>query len=63
MSAELMKPKFVRRPSVSQLSLHLMHGLLQILVVSPGIYARTFFKVLKKKKKHFGDLTNIFRFR
>ncbi len=39
----------VRRPSVSQLSLNLMHGFLSNLVVaSPGPYARTFFEFLKK---------------
>ena len=47
MSADIMKSKFVRHLSVSQLSLNLMHGFLSHLaMVSPGQYARTSFEFL-----------------
>ena len=71
MSTELVKSKFVSRPSsvrpssvvrssVSQLSLILMHGFLQILVVaSPWTKRSDFFLEYLKKKMYF--FTNIFR--
>ncbi len=53
-------PPSVVRPSVSQLSLNLMHGFLSNFgCSSPEPYARTFFEFLKKKI----SFTNIFRFR
>ncbi len=70
MSAELMKSKFVRRPSVVRPSICGIDCLwsycmdfFQILVVaSPGPYAQAFFFILKKKN-FFEFFTNIFRFR
>ncbi len=53
MSAELMKSKFVRRPSVCGIDYLWSYCMdyFQILVVaSPGQYAQTFFSFLKKKK-------------
>ncbi len=68
MSAELMKSKFVRRPSVVRPSVcgidclwTLCTDFFQILVVaSPGPYAQTFFHFWKKKILNFLRIIFIF---
>ncbi len=63
MSADLMKSKFVRRPSVRGIDYlwTLCMDFFQILVVaSPGLYAQTFFFIFQKKKKNWNFLRIFF---
>ncbi len=61
MSAELMKSKFVGRPSVSQLSLFVIRRFLSNFgCCFPWAIRSDFFRIFEKKRDFF---TNIFLFR